>query len=134
MAVHRCCCRLLHVSNAVTLSRRPQPPALPHQRCGGDALPDGGCHHRHDVSESGAGRPRGAAVLPGDRGGTPPQPLSQPEHHWNFQRPVAVETLPDTLSQDAVRAHFSSHESCEWRSFAKERFVLFFFFLKSRYF
>lgn len=96
------------ISDTLTLSPRPQPPALPHQRCGGDALPDGGGHNGHDVAESRAHRPGSGALLPGDRGGTPPRPLPQPQHHWNFQRLVAVETLPQILSEDAVRAHFSA--------------------------
>lgn len=102
--VNSCLQAAARFERRVTLSHRPQPPALPHQRCGGDTLPDGGRHNRHDVSESRAGRPRGAAVLPGDHGGSPPQPLPQPERHWNFQRPVAVETLPHVLSEDAVKA------------------------------
>lgn len=107
----------------VTLSHRPQPPALPHQRRGGDALPDGGCHNWHDVAESRAGCPGRGALLPRDCGGAPPQPPPQPEHHWNFQRLVAVETLPQTLSEDAVRAHVPAPTG--W---ALQRKGLFFFF------
>lgn len=101
-------CPFPAVNDPLTLSPRPQPPALPHQRCGGDALPDGGSHNGHDVAESRARRPGSGALLPGDRGGTPLQPLPQPQHHWNFQRLVAVETRPQILSEDAVMARFSA--------------------------
>lgn len=114
------------------LCHRPQPPALPHQRRGGDALPDGGHHNRHDVSESRAGRPRGAALLPGDRGGAPPQPLPQPEHHWNFQRPVAVETLPHVLSEGAVRAPIPAMQAVHgWARWSKALGFLFSLFSSS---
>lgn len=130
VVVNRCLqvCALSQCS--VTLSDRPQPPTLPHQRCGGHALPDGGRHERHDVPESRVGRPGGAAVLPGDRGSAPPEPLPQPEYHWNFQRLVAVETWPQILSEDAVRPHFPARKAVNsWGLQRKCAVVFFYFFL-----
>lgn len=96
------------------MSRRPQPPALPRQRRGGDPLPDGGRDNRHDVTEGGAHGPRSGALLPGDHRGADHQPPPQPGHHRRFQRPAAVESPPqlqpaahdNMRAQGAVRTYF----------------------------
>lgn len=93
---------------------RPQPPALPRQRRGGDPLPDGGRDSRHDVAAGVARGARSDALLPGDHRGAGRQPHPQPEHHRYFQRPATVETLPQLQSaahvilrvQGAVRVYF----------------------------
>lgn len=71
--------------------RRPQSPALPRQRGGGDPLPDGGRDSGHGVTEGVAPVPRSGAVLPGHGGGLRHQPHPQPGHHRRLQRPAPVE-------------------------------------------
>lgn len=109
---------------------RPQPPALPRQCRGGDPLPDGGRDNRHDVTEGDAHGPRSRALLPGDRRGAGHQPRPQPGHHRHFQRPAAVEILPQlqpaarccVRTQGAVRAYFAVKRLSD---FPPERFGLF---------
>lgn len=103
-------------------SLRPQPPALPRQRRGGDPLPDGGRDSRHDVAAGVARGPRSDAFLPGDHRGAGRQPRPQPGRHRHFQRPAAVETLPrlqpaarsSARVQGAVRAYFSLSRGKVW--------------------
>lgn len=85
-------------------THRPQPPALPRQRRGGDPLPDGGRDSGHDVTEGVALGPRGDAFLPGDHRGAGRQPRPQPGHHRRFQRPTAVEALPQLQPTAHVNA------------------------------
>lgn len=82
------------IFNSLFSFLRPQPPALPRERGGGDPLPDGGCDSRHDVAEDMACGPRSGAFLNGDSGCTIHQSHPQPKYHWHFQCPAAVEALP----------------------------------------
>lgn len=111
------------------LSRRPQPPALPRQRCGWDPLPDGGRDSWHDITAGDALDPRSAALLAGDYRGAGPQSRPQPGRHRHFQRAAAVETLPQLQpgqrTQGAVRAS-PPPPATQWLiHFPKERFGLF---------
>lgn len=113
-------------------SHRPQPPALPRQRCGGDPLPDGGRVSRHGITEGVAYGPRSNAIPPGDHWGAGRQPRPQPGHHWRFQRPAAVEILPQLQpaahivmrAQGAVRPRFPPTATKRLIHFPKERFGL----------
>lgn len=77
---------------------RPQPPALPHQRCGGHTLPDGGGHRGHDLPTGLAHGPGDGTVFSWNHRRSARQSHPQLAHNRDLQWAVAMETLSQLCS------------------------------------